>query len=245
MNKEKILKILIIIILVLLVLFFINRLYTSTIIYKTYSTMLSKAEENNFYVKRTNVIQNSTTVLETYIKDGIYKKSLIMIQNGSDNNTTIRTLDFWRNNIENIDNKYYLIIGVDNEKTLAGEGNLAYEKEPQNKMYKYDFSKSLVIGNGELNFYEDEEYTFKEIFIYTLKNTFGEFWTNVEIFSDKKDCYKLHYSGTDLYISKDTYLPVFALGNDGYGVYEYYTKDITEEDIKEPDVSECKVPENN
>ena len=192
MKKKKVLKILIIIILLLIILFFTNRLYTTTIIYKTYSSMLDKAERDEFYIKRTGVLQDSTTILETYIKNNIYKKSYIGIHTTPNTDEkTIHTMDFWRTNFEDTENKYYLIIGTNNEKKLVEDKNVDYEKEPENKMYKYDFSSSLVVGDGSLDFSENKTYSFKDIFIYTLKNTFGTFYTNVAIFSDQDNIYHI------------------------------------------------------
>lgn len=238
MKKKKVLKILIIIILLLIILFFTNRLYTTTIIYKTYSSMLDKAERDEFYIKRTGVLQDSTNILETYIKNNIYKKSYIGIHTTPNTDEkTIHTMDFWRTNFEDTENKYYLIIGTNNEKKLVEDKNVDYEKEPENKMYKYDFSSSLVVSDGSLDFSENKTYSFKDIFIYTLKNTFGTFYTNVAIFSDQDNSFKLHFSNSCLYIDKDTYLPYFKFDDSGYFIYEYSTNSITDEQVQEPEIA--------
>ena len=52
--KKKFLKFVLIVMLLLLLLFLASRIYVTNIMYKTYKTMFSKAEENNFYEKRTN-----------------------------------------------------------------------------------------------------------------------------------------------------------------------------------------------
>ena len=235
MKKKKILKVLIILVLLLILLFFANRLYTTTILYKTYSSMLTKADANEFYIKRTNVLQDSITILETYIKNNIYKKSYFGIQSSSNTDEKIiHTMDFWRTNFENTDNQYYLIVGTNNEKKLIENKIVDYEKEPENKMYKYDFSSSLVVGDGSFSFTNNKLYSFKDIFIYTLKNPF---YTNVALFSDKDNNLKLYLLDSCVYIDKTTYLPTFKFDSSGYFVYDYSTNFVTDKEIEAPNIT--------
>ena len=62
----------------------------------------------------------------------------------------------------------------------------------------------------------------------------------------KDNCYKLLYSGAYIYINKDTNLPIISIAPDNTGIttYEYFTKDVTDEDLKEPDISEYTIQEN-
>lgn len=237
---KKFIKYILICILAFLLLFIINRLYTTNIMYKTYKTMLSKANEDNFYSKITTTNQTVTSNLETWIKNGIYKK---VVTHETEDNVK-RSLTFWEHNKSpNEKNKFYLIIKVDDKIVHVEEKDVDYQVEPNNKWYKYNYAQSLVVGDGKLIYLEDEkEYSFLDIFVNNLKNL----RTNASIISDKDNCYKLLYSGAYIYINKDTNLPIISIAPDNTGIttYEYFTKDVTDEDLKEPDISEYTIQEN-
>ena len=59
--------------------------------------------------------------------------------------------------------------------------------------------------------------------------------------------YALFNTGTE-YISKETKLPIgtyIPIDSQQITTYSYFTKDVTEEDIKMPNLEEYKVMENN
>lgn len=242
--KKKIVKIIVLLIIIFLVLLFVNRLYTTNIMYKTYKTMLEKAKEDNFYSKTTLISNNNgipngsnVCIVETYIKGGTYVKNISSIGNSK----ALMNLKFWENiNTSDEKGKYYIVVtSSENENPIVSEYEIEKQKEPVNRIYKYNFASSLVIGDGKLSYYEfDEDYTFKQIFMYALKNSFGDFRVNVKLFSEQKGYYKLHLDGQDIYINKDTYFQEFSISQFGYTKYEYYIKDVTDEDLIEPTIQE-------
>jgi len=225
-------------ILIIIILFFLNRLYIAIIMHKTYNAMMLKANENNFYVKKIQSENELTNITEVCIKNGIFVRNSIGIF--KDN---IYTVKYWEDN-DSIKgkSKYYIIASKGNEIISTKVGEIDNVLESKDAMYKYTFANSLIVGNGEFKFDNNYEYTFNDFLIYSLINCFGKNKVGFKMFSDKENCYEIHYTKVNIYINKDTYLQELAINSDESIIYEYFTRDVLDYDIEEPDINKI---ENN
>ena len=267
--KKKILKRIFIVLIILVVLYFIYSAITAKIYFDIYSEMKSKVNsEDDFYAKLEHPVSEEYQVIqEVFIKDKVYVKKL---QRVNVKTNDVVTLKFWQNHAPNALKGYIFI-----ESTLDNTKNaqvLKYKEvtEPENRMYRYELAKNLVLGNTlqDFSIYTIPDYTYSEIFLGVMKHPTilystefnGEkcyaikylFTSGYLLFSAEEQIpdflmyfYALFNTGTE-YISKETKLPVgryMPIDSQQITTYSYFTKDVTEEDIKMPNLEEYKVME--
>ena len=269
--KKKILKRIFIVLIVLVVLYCIHSCITAKIYLDIYTAMKNKVNsEKDFYAKiEQQVSEEYQITQEVFLKDNVYVK---VLQRSNKENTDVVTLKLWQNHSPN-DSKGYIFIESSVDATKHAQV-LEYKdvKEPEDKMYRYQVGKSLVLGNSLNDFsaYIVPEYTYSKILLGVMKYPTilyskefnGEkcyaikylFTSGYLLFSAEEQIpdflmyfYALFNTGTE-YISKETKLPVgryMPIDSQQITTYSYFTKDVTEEDIKMPNLEEYKVMENN
>ena len=268
--KKKILKRIFIVLIVLAVLYFIYSAITAKIYFDIYSEMKNKVNsEKDFYAKiEQQVSEEYQITQEVFLKDNVYVK---VLQRSNKENTDVVTLKLWQNHSPN-DSKGYIFIESSVDDTKHAQV-LEYKefKEPEDKMYRYQLAKSLVLGNSLTDFseYVVPEYTYSKILLgvmkhptiiystefngekcYAIKYLLGS--GGVYLFSPDERIpdflmyfYALFNTSTE-YISKETKLPIGVYmpnAQPNTTNYSYFTKDVTEEDIKMPNLEEYEVIE--
>lgn len=267
--KKKILKRIFIVLIILAVLYFIYSAITAKIYFDIYSEMKNKVNsEDDFYAKLEQQVSEEYQVTqEVFLKDNVCVKK---VQRVNVKTNDVVTLKFWQNHSPN-NQKGYLFIesSLDNTKNAQV---LEYKEvtEPEDKMYRYELIKSFVLGNSLTDFseYVVPEYTYSKILLGVIKHPTilyskefnGEkcyaikylFTSGYLLFSAEEQIpdflmyfYALFNTGTE-YISKETKLPVgryMPIDSQQITIYSYFTKDVTEEDIKMPNLEEYKVME--
>lgn len=275
---KKFLKIFFIVVVVLIAIYFIHSLITAKVYFDIYTAMKEKVEsEEAFYGKLSSQTDETYKMeQEVFIKDNTFVKKIT--RTNTDNNEVV-TLKFWQkylpNKSENEDGTGYVFTDDGKQK---GGSKFEYDKtalEPENKMYRYNSLRSMVLGISlQGTFFEHtpmENYTYSKILLSVLKHPtilystefngekayaikqwyiFGEMGNFLFDVDEKPNIFDilpmLFESHTD-YISKETKLPIGTdVGINGLPTtYEYFTKAVTDEDIKLPNVEEYTLQENN
>ena len=269
---KKFLKVFFIIILVLVVLYLVHSLITAKVYFDIYTAMKEKVEaEDTFYAK--NYIKTDdkySMEFEVFIKDNTFVKKLTRI---NENNERDVELKFWQkylpNKSENEDGRGYIFATSNEDKSAS---ILEYDptaKEPENKMYRYYLTSSLILGQGlNVSFFshlEMKDYTYFDMFLETLTKPsilytttyndkecyaikqFAIFDMGVFLFEGDANYLEMLTSTYIQYIDKDTKLPIGAYSENllvNQGEVEYFTREVTDEDIKLPDLKEYKILEN-
>ena len=270
--KKKILKWFLIILLTLAVIYFIYSAITAKIYFDIYTAMYNKVNnEEDFYAKiQSEVPENTEITLEVFIKDNVAVKKLTKIDTETKHKVTLKFLQQYA--LENGEkDKCYLIVETPESKTIQEIIPSENIVEPENKMFRYDFAKSMVMGNGiDFTSYINsmQEYTYSKILLSVLKHPTILYSTE---FNGEK-CYAIRYetmsgnflfpegtsktnmflaqlqaffAGSTEYISKETKLPIGKdVVNTTENVYSFFSKEVTEEDIALPDLSEYELLQN-
>lgn len=265
--KKKILKRIFIVLVVLAILYFIYSCITAKIYFDIYSEMKNKVNsEKDFYAKVEMPVSEPYQVTqEIYIKDNIYIKQIQ--RKHLETNDTV-TLKFWQNYSTN-DYKGYLFV-EDSTNTVKQAHALEHKKvtQPEDKMYRYELTKSLVLGNSMQDFseYNIQEYTYSKILLsvikhptilystefngekcYAIKYLFNSgyclFSTDEQVPDFLMYFYALFNTSTE-YVSKETKLPVgvyMPASTQQITNYSYFSKEVTEKDVEMPNLEEYKM----
>lgn len=267
--KKKILKWILIVLLSLFCIFFIYSCITAKICLDIYTEMFNKVNnEPNFYGSLKSEDDDATITQEVYLMNNIFTQT---VKRTEKNGETV-SFKMWQNyNREDPESQtvYLFIEGTANNIKKVDEiKNTNNSKEPDNKMYRYYLVGSLVMGAG-IDFQENhEEYNYIKMLKAVLKHPIIIYTTE---FNGEK-CYAIKYNDMGVYlyevdeeepshfktfinnllhgkvdyISKNTKLPVgtnFGV-NGAQTTYSYFSKDITEDDIKMPDLSKYELTNN-
>lgn len=266
--KKKILKRIFIVLIILAVLYFIYSAITAKIYFDIYSEMKNKVNsEKDFYAKLEHPVSEEYKVTqEVFFKDNVCVKKLQRINVKTNDVVELR---FWQKHSPN-DSKGYIFIesSLDNTKNAQV---LEYKEvtEPEDKMYRYELTRSLVLGNSLNDFseYNIQEYTYSKILLGVIKHPTILYGTE---FNGEK-CYAIKYlfnsegyllsevneplpdflmyfyalfNTSTEYISKETKLPIGVYmpnAQPNTTNYNYFTKEVTEEDVKMPNLEEYEV----
>lgn len=267
--KKKILKWILIVLLSLFCIFFIYSCITAKICLDIYTEMFNKVNnEPNFYGSLKSEDDDAIITQEVYLMNNIFTQT---VKRTEKNGETV-SLKMWQNyNREDPESQtvYLFIDGTAKNIKIVDEiKNTNNSKEPDNKMYRYYLVGNLVMGAG-IDFQENhEEYNYAKILKAVLKHPIIIYTTE---FNGEK-CYAIKYNdmggflysedeeepshfktfinnilhGKVDYISKNTKLPIgtnFGV-NGAQTTYSYFSKDVTEDDIKMPDLSEYELNNN-
>ena len=267
--KKKILKWILIVLLSLFCIFFIYSCITAKICLDIYTEMFNKVNnEPNFYGSLKSEDDDAIITQEVYLMNNIFTQT---VKRAEKNGETV-SLKMWQNyNREDPESQtvYLFIDGTAKNIKIVDEiKNTNNSKEPDNKMYRYYLVGNLVMGAG-IDFQENhEEYNYAKILKAVLKHPIIIYTTE---FNGEK-CYAIKYNdmggflysedeeepshfktfinnilhGKVDYISKNTKLPIgtnFGV-NGAQTTYSYFSKDVTEDDIKMPDLSEYELNNN-
>lgn len=274
---KKFLKCFLIILAVLIVLYFVHSLITAKVYFDIYTAMSEKVNNSEDFYSKIQIPMDADyeVTQEVFIKDNVFIKSLKRVSKDTNNVTTLKLWQKYLPNktAEEDGTGYIFIDAPDGTKKVE---MLSYQdvKEPENKMYRYELSKSLVMGQGLSSFFpsytydEDLSYTYSAMLLNTLKHPTILYSQKI----DGESCYAIKhifpmgnflyevdenitlniiktvlFGGRTTYISKETKLPVGVdnLTNPGFTKLEYFTKEVTDEDIKLPNLEEYTLQERN
>lgn len=274
---KKFLRWILIILAVLIVLYFVHSLITAKVYFDIYTAMSEKVNNSEDFYSRIQIPMDTDyeVTQEVFIKDNVFIKSLKRVSKDANNVTTLKLWQKYLPNktAEEDGTGYIFIDAPDGTKKVE---MLPYQdvKEPENKMYRYELSKSLVLGQGLSDFFpiytydEDLSYTYSAMLLNTLKHPtilyskkidgescyaikhifpMGNFLYEVEENITLNIIKTVLFGGRITYISKETKLPVGVddLTNPGFTKLEYFTKEVTDEDIKLPNLEEYTLQERN
>lgn len=145
---KKFFKIFFIVVLVLIAIYCIHSLITAKIYFDIYTAMKEKVESEETFYGKLSVQTDETYKMEqeVFIKDNTFVKKITRV---NINNNEVVTLKFWQkylqNRLENEDGTGYVFTDAGGQK---GGSKFEYDKttlEPENKMYRYNSLRSLVL----------------------------------------------------------------------------------------------------
>ena len=271
---KKFLKNFFIIILILIVLYLVHSLITAKVYFDIYTAMKEKVEtEDTFYAKNisNSEYNNFSVELEVFIKDNVFVKKLTHI---NENNERELSFKVWQkylpNKSEDEDGKGYMFVDSETDKNVSILEYNPIVIEPENKMYRYNIVLSHILGEGLINtFFEPsniKEYTYSTMLSDVLKSPTILYSTSY----NGEECYAIKQflvlNGNDFmynadasnfeiltatyvqYISKKTKLPIGTTSSKilsgKQDKTEYFTREVTDEDIKLSDLKEYRILEN-
>lgn len=269
---KKFLKRFFIIVLVLLALYLIYSLIVTKVYFDIYTAMKEKVEnEDSFYAKKISNEEDYIIEFEVIIKDNVFIKKISRI---NEHDNECMSIKLWQKYLphktDDEDGKGYIFAENGSNKNLQ---ELEYDPtaiEPENKMYRYNLLSSMIMGEGIkesfFSYNEMTEYTYSKMLKDVLKCPtllYITTYNGEECYAIKQFCifnmgnllfvgdanyFEMLTSTYVQYVSKDTKLPV---GNSSNGKLlldesncEYFTKEVTGEDIKLPDLSEYEKIKN-
>lgn len=264
---KKFLKYFFILILILILVYVVYSLIISKVYFDIYTAMKEKVDsEETFYAKLNSDLDEPYKIeQEILIKDNIFIKKITRINKETNENICFKCWQkYLPNKTEDEEGVGYLFIEAGEQKVVSP---LKYEDgtvEPENKMYRYNLLENMVIGDSLLSSFFNskvEDYTYLKILISALK--YPSVLYSTEFNGEKvyaiKEFFILGDAGGFLldedtnmldvlfasyirYFSKETKLPVGT--NALPATHEYFTKEVTDEDIKLPNLDEYVLQTN-